>query len=178
MDRSGRTFVRVRRYGSGYLGTVEVPTDDGSARLRVVADAGSKAEALARAAAMAEELFKNPIVQAIIPPQAQSAVRSAKLLAAASRGGYKKLRSLWRRLKGPGKKRIAKALAQEAARVEGLDEVGFRLPWKHKRTKRAPSRFKRSSSVPPQMSRGMRSDASEPQHEEPEDYDDEEYADE
>lgn len=169
MDRSGRTFVRIRRGGCGYIGTVEVPSDDGSARLRVVADAGSKAEALARAAAMAEELFKNPLVQAMIPPQAQAAVRSAKLLAGASRGGYKKLRGLWRRLRGPGKKRIAKALAQEQARVEGLDELGaFRLPFRrHKRTKRAPASFKRSSSRPPVR------------YEEPEDdYDDEELHDE
>lgn len=136
------TKISVRRRGRGCVGAVEVPMGDGSA-MRLVATGDTKAEALARATTMASHIFSDPVVQAIIPPQARMAVQSAKVLAAAGGAGIRKLRGLWGRLRGANKRKLALALARDVVKAQGgsasdVAEVGawFRRRKKKKRPQR------------------------------------------
>jgi len=142
MDRNDCTRVRCRRVGYGsYVGEVSVALgEDSDARISVKAEGESKAEAIARAARLAEQILNDPLVQAAIPPQALAAIKGAKLLALAGHAGLHKLGRLWGRLGGRNKRRLALALAKEAARrdhgpeaVEGIRDWFRRIDRKRRR---------------------------------------------
>ena len=110
------------------LGAIEIPTNVPGV---IVASAigTDRADALARAALVAERIASDPVMQALMPPQAMAAIKAAKGLAAAAKMGSKPLRSVWRSLRGPGKQRLAKVLHAEAVKAEATDDaenaVGF-----------------------------------------------------
>jgi uncharacterized protein (DUF1778 family) len=142
MDRSDRTRVSCRRIGYGsYIGEVDVPVgDDTEARITVKAEGDSKAEAIANAAHLAEKIVNDPLVQAVMPPQALAAIKGAKLLALAGRRGLPALGRLWGSIRGSNKRKLALALAREAARrdhgpeaVEGIRDWFRRIDRKRKR---------------------------------------------
>lgn len=106
--------VRMHRLpesrGRGYVAAVKVPA--GTARLAVVQVAPRKAQALQAAAAIADRIMRDPVLSAVIPPQAFAAVATAKALGSAASKGSRQLRRLWRRLRGPGSRRLAAALRE------------------------------------------------------------------
>jgi hypothetical protein len=142
----------------------------------------SRADALARASAIASRIMEDPVMSALIPPQARTAIVAAKGLAAAAKRGVPTLRHFWRRIKGPGKKRLARALLEEAKKQE-VSDVGWN-PLKAvkraarrvvgKKKKRPPARR------PPPMQRPMPEEEPEPQYDESqyeEQYDESQYED-
>lgn len=90
--------------GGGYVGQVELY--DGA--LTATAPGDSKGQAIARAAQLAENMLENPILAALVPPQAKLALAVAKKLGVAQHAG--KLASVTSKIVGPGAKRLAKAL--------------------------------------------------------------------
>jgi len=117
------TQVRIRDRGDGvYLADVGVDTEDGEIIARASGPDG--AAALDRAAAIADRIVNDPIMSALIPPQAKLGVESAKLLAGAAQAGADVLSSLWSRLRGPGKKRLAKVLLETTHGEHRLSGVG------------------------------------------------------
>jgi hypothetical protein len=95
----------------------------------------SKADALEKAALVAERISSDPVMMAIMPPWVTAAVLAAKLLGRAAKIGMPELRAMAGTLKKPSQRRLAAALAKEAAQSEadnGDDsepvEVGARRP--------------------------------------------------
>jgi hypothetical protein len=103
--------------GNACIGSIELPTViPGKVVAAAVGD--DKADALKKAAVIAERIASDPVMQALLPPQALPAIRAARALATAAQAGSAPLRSLWARLRGPGKRRLAKALHTEAVGYE------------------------------------------------------------
>ncbi len=105
--------VRIKKHGRGYLGTITVPTYLAGERLGAVTTAGVgwfPADALAAAAHVAERIADDPIVKAIMPPQATAAIAVVKALSQAAQQGPKALQQTYDQVKGPGKARLANAL--------------------------------------------------------------------
>lgn len=142
----------------GCVGSLTIPTEVGSLSVAVVGD--SRADALGKAALIAERIATDPVMSALMPPQALAAIKAAKGLAAAAKRGTRVLRSFWGRIHGPGKKRLAEALHEEAAKEEASD-VGWN-PFKRKRKK--PTRTRTHN--PPPAPRG--DEQADEQTEEPE----------
>jgi hypothetical protein len=120
-DRKGRCVAVM---------SVPLPSIDGCATVAGVGD--DKADALSRAASVAHRIMEDPVMSALIPPQARAAIVAARGLAAAAQRGPRVLKSFWRRIKGPGKKRLAKALLDEAQTAD----VGWN-PFKRKKKRKA-----------------------------------------
>lgn len=132
---------------------VELPGIAGQATVAGLGD--SRADALARAASVAHRIMEDPVMRALMPPQAKAAIVAARGLAAAAKRGLPVLKGFWRRLKGPGKKRLARALVEEVARrrVADVADVGWN-PLKRKRpVRRARPAFARRVAPPPAMRR-------------------------
>lgn len=120
---------RFRDLGNGQcLGAIDVRMPSVPGRVTAYSVGDSKADALARAALVAERITSDPVMQALMPPQALEAIRAAKGLAVAAKRGPRVLRALWGRIHGPGKKRLAQALHAEAVNEEREAEVGI-LPF-------------------------------------------------
>jgi hypothetical protein len=101
------------------LGAIEIPTSmPGIVCASAVGD--DRADALAKAALVAERIASDPVMAALMPPQAMAAIKAAKGLAAAAKMGSGTLRSLWGSLRGPGKQRLAKVLLAEAKSKENV----------------------------------------------------------
>lgn len=112
---AGRPLVaiRLRRVSDGeWLALMVVPA--GAASITTTGKAKTKAGALAQAGTLAERVLKDPVISAIMPPQAVAAVKVARRLGKAAKMGRGVLKRLWGRTKGPGKARLVKALAAEA----------------------------------------------------------------
>jgi len=145
----------------------------GGAGATVAGVGDDRAEALARAASIAHRIATDPVMSALMPPQAQAAIVAARGLAAAAKRGLPVLKSFWRRIKGPGKKRLARALMEEAAkhRAAAVADVG----WNPFKRKRKPRRMTMATRRPPPMQRPMPRPEPDPEPEpepEPEQYDD------
>jgi len=111
-----RFRFQTTRNGS-CIGAIEVPTAvPGTVIAACVGD--DKADALAKAAALAERIAADPVMSAMMPPEAMPAIKAAKLLAGAAKRGSRTLRAVWRSLRGPGKRRLAKVLHTEAVKQE------------------------------------------------------------
>lgn len=161
--------MRVRFHDAdGYtVGAIDIPHAAG--RFTVAAVGEDRADALVRAAALANRIASDPIMRAIMPPQAQAAITAARGLAAAAKVGIPALRSVWGRLRGKGVTRLAAALAKDPALIPGIaaqavtqpvQDVGWN-PFKKKRKKR---RAVQRRSAPPPRQR-------EPEPEQPDDED-------
>lgn len=116
------TRFRFKVQGGYVIGMLTLPTDVGAVHVHTLA--GTKADALMRAATIAQRISEDPVMAALMPPQATAAISAAKALSVAARQGPKSLKRLWGRIKGPGKKRLAEALAREAA-VSGVGAMYF-----------------------------------------------------
>lgn len=118
--------IRFRSADDGtVIGACHIPTAGGVITVAGIGD--SKTEALAKAALLAERIASDPVLSAVLPPGTLAAIRVTKGLAAASAHGVRTLRSFWSRLQGPGKQRLANALATDHG-VSDLGDVGF--SWK------------------------------------------------
>lgn len=118
--------IRFRSADDGtVIGACHIPTAGGVITVAGIGD--SKTEALAKAALIAERIATDPVLSAVLPPGTLAAIRVTKGLAAASAQGVRTLHSFWKRLQGPGKQRLANALATDHG-VSDLGEVG--ISWK------------------------------------------------
>lgn len=146
--------VSIKRHNRGYVGTITVRSDahpdvgvagvgaiDDDIIIQVGAVGDSGADALLKAGAVVDRIMSDPVMQAILPPQAVVAVKTAKQLASAAKKGGKALRSLWGKIRGKGKKRLAKALAKSSPRSGVRD----------KRSTAARTPFRPSRGAPPPM---------------------------
>lgn len=115
--------VKFRKSQSGCIGAIHVPTtEDGTIVIAAVGD--DKADALVKAALIAERVASDPVLRALMPPQAQAAIMAAKGLGVAAQHGSQAIRSLFHRLRGPGKQRLATVLHAEASELEQSGDVG------------------------------------------------------
>jgi hypothetical protein len=104
------------------VGAIEFDVPDAPGRLTVAAVGEDKADALAKAALLAERITSDPVMASMMPPEAASALRTAKGLAAAAKRGLPTLQRAWGMLRGPGKRQLARVLAEDMAKRE---EVGI-----------------------------------------------------
>ncbi len=112
------TRFRFKVKGSYVIGMLTIPTEVGAVQVATLG--GTKADALMRAATIAQRIADDPVMAALMPPQAQAAISAAKALSAAARQGPKSLKKLWGKIRGPGKKRLAEALAREGQQVGAM----------------------------------------------------------
>jgi len=97
----------LRRAVSGWEASLGWdPGGDGGVTVNATGE--SKGEAISRAAVLAEKVMDNPIVAALMPPQAKLAFEVAKKLGVAQNVG--KLADVASTVVGPGAKRLVKAL--------------------------------------------------------------------
>lgn len=143
--------ARFRTVNGATVGSLSFPTVAGGISVHAVGD--DRADALAKAALVAERIVNDPVMRALMPPQAAAAIKAAKGLAAAAKRGTKTLRRVWGMLRGPGKRRLAAVLHKEAERHENGEgqeqpstgDVGWN-PFRKKRKRR---------KAPPPRSRRM-----------------------
>lgn len=99
--------VRVRRVGDAWSASLDVPIDGALTRVEMLGD--DRVDAVRRAARVASAIAQDPIVQALMPPQARVAIQAAQVLAAAAKAG--KLDEAIKKFRGPGVKRLLKVFA-------------------------------------------------------------------
>jgi len=92
--------------GGGWQGEIVLPC--GPAAVTSRAKARTKAGAMKKTAALAERVLADPMLAQVIPPQAQLAIRGAKMLAQAAQAGQ--LKDIVGKLKNPALKKIGKSL--------------------------------------------------------------------
>lgn len=148
------------------IGELEIPTA-AHASITVAAIGDDRADALAKAAVIAERIAQDPIMSALLPPQALAAIKAAKGLSAAAKRGTRTLKRFWGRLRGPGKKRLAEALHRDA-QVADL-ELGFVEPHEVGFGIRSLFKKKRKKKRARMMSRPREREPEEPEDEQPED---------
>jgi len=86
---------------------------------RVSGPGSTVGHALARAAKLAARVARDPHLLALLPPGTPVALEAASKLAAAAKSG--KLKTAWRKFKGPAMRRLARELgAMHAARRDAL----------------------------------------------------------
>jgi len=117
--------IRIRRVGDSFVGAIDVGAPGMGARLVISAMAGSKAQALSKAALLAERITEDPVMRSLLPPQALVAVKAAKMLGNAAQRGVPALEMVWNHLQGDGKRRLAASLVQEAADNSPDEVAGF-----------------------------------------------------
>lgn len=98
--------------GGGWAGIIEIPLDAmgpvaGGGRVMAAAKGSSKAEALSKAGAIADKIMENPVVAALMPPQAAVAVKAIKVLSKSAAAG--KLAEAAAKFSGPAMGRLKKA---------------------------------------------------------------------
>jgi hypothetical protein len=76
--------------------------------LKRVALAPDKASAVEQAVSQVAAIAKNPVLQAVMPPGTSNAIAAVGMVAKAAKAGQ--LGKVFSKLKGPGAKRLAKAL--------------------------------------------------------------------
>ena len=110
-------LIELRKVGDRYVASItltpmqsaEVVDADGRQKVTAHGAAASKAAALVHAADMAKKLMSNPIVAAIMPPQVAVALKAISAIGKLAASG--KLRSIWKRFRGPAMKRLAKVIS-------------------------------------------------------------------
>lgn len=163
---------RFRDHGDCVVGAIDIEVPHAPGHMTIAAVGDDRADALGKAALVAERIANDPIMRALMPPQAVVAIKAAKGLAAAAGRGSRVLRGFWGKLRGPGKKRLAAVLHAEAVKreqseqsdVSGYYEVGLRNPFRRKKKKRIARR-------PPPRAREQYDDdgnAPEPEQDAPE----------
>lgn len=127
-----RATARVYRRGDGVcVGEIGVPRDDDDEDVLIRAEAPDGATALTQAANLADTLLQDPLLSAVVPPQAKLAIAATRHLAEAAQVGGGLLRSLWKSIKGPGKRRLAKALMRTTQNVR-LSDIGATVVRDHR----------------------------------------------
>jgi hypothetical protein len=135
------TKINIKRYRGGFVGCVDMPAYAHTpGRIQAMAVGDTRADALKNAALVAERIANDPVLSALMPPQAMAAIKAAKGLASAAQQGSHVLKSFWHSLHGPGKKRLAKALHDEAVDQERAEVSGPRRDHRGKKSRLAPSR--------------------------------------
>ncbi len=104
------TSVKIRRRGRHHVAEIGVPLFP-SHSVTVACAGDTKADALDRASSLAQQLSADPVVAALMPPQAGMAIDAAQFIAKAARSG--RLGSMIDSITGDAKKAIAKVLAEE-----------------------------------------------------------------
>lgn len=97
----------VRRVGDAWCAALDIPIDGAMTRVEMLG--WNPVEAMRRAARVARLIVDDPIVQALLPPQAQVAIKAAQVLSKAAKEG--RLDEAIARFRGPGVKRLLRALA-------------------------------------------------------------------
>lgn len=96
----------------GWVGVVELPLHpgavNGGGRVVAMAKGGDKATALGKAAVVAKQITDNPIVAALMPPQAALAVKAISALSKSAAAG--KLAEAASKFTGPAMSRLSKVL--------------------------------------------------------------------
>lgn len=145
--------ARFRNVNGACVGSLSIPTQVGSLSVSAVGD--DRADALAKAALVAERIVNDPVMRALMPPQAAAAIKAAKGLAAAAKRGTRTLRRVWGMLRGPGKRRLAAVLHKEAEEHERGDkpepstgDIGWN-PFRRRRKKKPRRMPPRSRRMPP-----------------------------
>lgn len=96
----------------GWLGVVDIPLHpgavEGGGRVVAMAKGDSKAIALGKAAVIAKQITENPIVAALMPPQAAIAVKAISAISKSAAAG--KLADAAQKFSGPAMKRLSKVL--------------------------------------------------------------------
>lgn len=101
---TGKTNWQIDRLpGGGWHGSITF--DAGTHRATVGADGATQQQALKKAAVLAAELAKSPVLQAVLPPGTAAAIKAVDLIA---RSKY--TRAALQQFAGPGARRLAKAL--------------------------------------------------------------------
>jgi len=120
--------IRLQRYRGAYVGAIDMTCANVPGRVSAIAVGATRADALAKAALVAERIASDPVMAEIIPPQAMAAIKVAKGLASAARRGLPTLRRAWSFLSPKGKK-LAAQLAQDLTpkSTGGLDVGGFEV---------------------------------------------------
>jgi hypothetical protein len=90
----------LRRTPQGWEGTINLPGG-----LKATGTGASKPDAMRGAAALAAQAIKNPALRALLPPQAEAAIRAAGALARSAPA-----RAAWRALKSSGLRKLARKL--------------------------------------------------------------------
>lgn len=111
-------LIELRKVGDRYLASITLTpmqsaavtqSGDGHQKVATHGSAKSKALAVAHAADMAKKILGNPIIAAIMPPQAAAAIKAISAIGKLAHAG--KLKSIWKRFKGPAMKRLAKVIS-------------------------------------------------------------------
>lgn len=129
--------IKISKRDGLYIGSLGFDVENAPGRVTVTGVGNTKATALAKAATLAERVVSDPVMRALIPPQAMAAVRVTKGLAAAARQGPRVLRRAWGLL-SPKSKRLAASLATDVQRAPGIQDVadvGWN-PFRRKKKKR------------------------------------------
>ena len=100
---------RLRKVGPDeWAGEVIFGSAEHGMQLKTVATGPTKAKALVKAAGLAEQVANNPVVSALLPPQATLALKAATIIGKSAAAG--KAAEALSKYTGPGVKRLMKAL--------------------------------------------------------------------
>jgi hypothetical protein len=122
------TRYQFRDTADGCIGSISIPLE-GCGVLSLAAVGDDRADALGKAALLAERVADDPVMRALMPPQAQASSDAARSLASAAKRGGGPLRRAFSLLRGPGARRLAASLVREAAKRQAAkSEVGI-LPF-------------------------------------------------
>lgn len=131
--------VRLSKRDGLYIGSLGFDVENAPGRIVATGVATTKAAALAKAAGLAERIVSDPVIRAIVPPQAMASIKVAKGLASAARHGLPTLRRAWRMLT-PKAKKLAAHLADDVQKGT-IGDVGVWNPFRKKKRKvRKPDR--------------------------------------
>lgn len=128
--------IRISKRDGLFIGSLGFDVDNAPGRITATAVASTKAAALSKAASIAERIASDPVLRAVIPPQAMASIKVAKGLAAAARHGLPTLRRAFRFL-SPKAKKLAVNLAEDVKQgTIGDLEVGLRNPFRRRKKRR------------------------------------------
>lgn len=116
---------RFKNIGNGAcIGSIEMDAPGAPGRVSVQAVGNNKADALGRAAVLAERIATDPAMAALLQRGTSASMTAAKGLAAAAQHGPHVVGDFARRIDSPGKRALAIALHRDATRGR-QQEVGW-----------------------------------------------------
>jgi hypothetical protein len=125
--------IRISKRDGLYIGSLGFDVENAPGRIVATGVAATKAAAVSKAASIAERIVSDPVIRALVPPQAMASIKVAKGLAAAARHGLPTLRRAWGFL-SPKSKALAAHLASDVQKGV-IGDVGWN-PFKHKKKRR------------------------------------------
>ena len=119
--------VHLQRYETGHhVAAIDIPTTCGA--VRVTGVGGWFSDALSVASSVAKQITSDPVMSAILPPQASMAINAVRQLSNAAQQGAPALRAAMTQFTGPGTRRLAKVLHTEAQRRGVPSPLAMRPP--------------------------------------------------